>query len=195
MPFVRALRDARSSRRRHRHPPHRRRAGPRARVRAPVVRRRRRITHVVIAFIDITREVEAERGARRGARRRCSQAQRMESIGNLAGGIAHDFNNLLAVIRVLAGSCAAAEARPAGAARSSIRSTRPRRARVELTRSLLGFARRGKNLAARVSVNAVVIAMARPRASAPSIAGSRSIQERAGRARRRSATRRSSSRS
>src|SRR4051794_14600096 len=53
------------------------------------------ISHVIIAFIDITREVVAET-ARAESDRRLGRAQRMEAIGNLAGGIAHDFNNVLA---------------------------------------------------------------------------------------------------
>jgi nitrogen-specific signal transduction histidine kinase/CheY-like chemotaxis protein len=74
------------------------------------------------------------------------QAQRMESLGQLAGGIAHDFNNLLAVI--LNYSTFVTE--ELGAATESLKSARDDLGQVSLaaaraatlTRQLLAFARR-----------------------------------------------------
>jgi PAS domain S-box-containing protein len=72
------------------------------------------------------------------------QAQKMESIGTLAGGIAHDFNNILGTIVGYLGLLK--EELPAEGSlhryfevleRSAMRAS-------ELTRQLLGFARRGK---------------------------------------------------
>lgn len=72
------------------------------------------------------------------------QAQKMESIGTLAGGIAHDFNNILGTIVGYLGLLK--EELPPGSdlhryldvlERSALRAS-------ELTRQLLGFARKGK---------------------------------------------------
>lgn len=116
------------------------------------------ITHVVIAFFDITREVAAEK-ARAESERRLHRAQRLEAIGTLAGGIAHDFNNLTFGIKLIAADLAANESDPERREALSVIDEITERS-ATLTRSLLGFARRGKNRAVPVCLSDVIASMA-----------------------------------
>ncbi len=99
---------------------------------------------------------DTERRDARDARERkdqlqAQQAQRLESLGQLAGGVAHDFNNLLAVIlnyvsfvseelAAAAGPDAAQHLETASADLVQVKLAAERAAR--LTRQLLAFARR-----------------------------------------------------
>jgi two-component system, cell cycle sensor histidine kinase and response regulator CckA len=117
------------------------------------------ITHVVIAFIDISREVEAELG-RSEVEQRVRQMQRMDSIGILAGGIAHDFNNLLAAVKMIAAALRREEDDELKLAHLE-QIDQVTDSAAQLTRSLLGFARRGKHLAACLSLHDVTESVAR----------------------------------
>lgn len=70
------------------------------------------------------------------------QAQKMESVGRLAGGVAHDFNNLLTVIlgNAQLGMMKLDPAHPANSKFEEIRKAAEKSA--DLTRQLLGFARK-----------------------------------------------------
>ncbi len=112
------------------------------------------ISHVVIAFFDITREVAAER-ARAESEAQMRRGQRMEAVGKLAGGIAHDFNNILGAVRAIASTSLLAETDPDK--RESLKVIESATASAtQLTRSLLGFAGQGKNLAVPLAFDEVV---------------------------------------
>jgi len=115
------------------------------------------ITHVVIAFFDISLEVALAR-QRAETQERAQRAQRLESIGTLAGGVAHDFNNLIFGIKLVASELAlsATDAR----LRSDLQLIDGITERAAtLTRSLLGFARLGKHRSAPVSLHDVITGM------------------------------------
>ena len=120
------------------------------------------LTHVLEAFTDITREIEADR-ARVEGERRLARARRLEAIGQLVAGIAHDFNNLLTVTKLsvtwLRGKDVDTARQQALAQIEAVTDSG-----VELIRNLLGFARREKHMMAPTSLERVatsVVEMAR----------------------------------
>jgi signal transduction histidine kinase/CheY-like chemotaxis protein len=123
----------------------------------PVANAEGTITHVVIAFFDITREVAAER-ARADSEKQLHRAQRLEAIGTLAGGIAHDFNNLVFGIKLIAGELAASEQDPKTRAALELIDEITERS-ATLTKALLGFARRGKHRAVPVALDDLIEAL------------------------------------
>jgi signal transduction histidine kinase len=97
------------------------------------------------------RRESAARKEREQAQAQLLQAQRLESLGQLAGGVAHDFNNLLAVILSYASFVSEELATPSGpdwperleSARSDLgQITLAAERATSLTRQLLTFARR-----------------------------------------------------
>jgi PAS domain S-box-containing protein len=115
------------------------------------------ITHVVIAFFDVTMEMEAKR-QRAESEARLQRAQRMEAVGKLAGGIAHDFNNLLTAIRAIATRLAALEQDAERLVDLKTIDEVAERA-SSLTRQLTSFAKRDRKLAEAVSLNAMIGSM------------------------------------
>ncbi|OGP79983.1 MAG: hypothetical protein A2Z13_06330 [Deltaproteobacteria bacterium RBG_16_64_85] len=114
-------------------------------------------TLVLGQIIDITEQRELEG--------RLRQAQKMEAIGTLAGGIAHDFNN---IIQAILGYTSLLKGRFGGQEEAAAQVDAIEHAGLragELTRQLLGFARRGKLDVKPTDLNGVVekvVTMIRP---------------------------------
>jgi len=84
------------------------------------------------------------------------QSQKMESIGNLAGGIAHDFNNLLGGILGYASFVKKKISNQDPLYHSINSIERSAMQAAELTKQLLGFARRGKYQVKPINCNVLV---------------------------------------
>lgn len=96
---------------------------------------------------------------RKSMERQLVQAQKMEAVGQLSGGIAHDFNNLLSIVSLNSSilSRLGAESEQAPRSLDAIATAVSRGA--ELTRKLLGFARRETVETRSVSVNGFIQGM------------------------------------
>jgi two-component system, cell cycle sensor histidine kinase and response regulator CckA len=124
----------------------------------PIVREQRVVgMRGLVVDISETKRAEAER---RTLQEQLFQAQKMESIGALAGGVAHDFNNLLGAIQ----GCVDAMDLELGSdfeCRGDLVEIRGLVKRgAELTKGLLGFARRGKYDARPIDLNELMTATA-----------------------------------
>lgn len=102
---------------------------------------------VVVNYRDVTERNRLEEQLR--------QSQKLEAVGRLAGGIAHDFNNLLTIIL---GNLELVRSGADGGETDELLAATERAARqaAELTKQMLGFARRQPLRTANVDLNALV---------------------------------------
>jgi PAS domain S-box-containing protein len=117
-------------------------------------------TLVIASIRDISARVAAERESHRMQEElyqaRFRQAERLETIGQLAGGIAHDFNNLLAVILNYADFLI--EELAEGQQRQDVEEIQRAASRAaDLTRQLLIFARREVAQPQVLDVNEIIL--------------------------------------
>ncbi|MGE3955489.1 MAG: PAS domain S-box protein [Vicinamibacterales bacterium] len=122
-----------------------------------------RVTGIAVFGKDIT-EHKRNEAERERLEMQLLEAQKMESLGSLAGGVAHDFNNMLGGILGYADLLLQDE-HDAGRRHDLEAIVQAATRSAELTRKLLAFGRRGKNIVEPVDLDAIVadcVTMLRP---------------------------------
>ena len=109
-----------------------------------------------IGIVEGTRERKIAEEVKARLEERMQQSQKMEAIGLLAGGIAHDFNNLLVGIMGHADMLLLDAPRDSTTYQAAKTIGRAAERAAELTRQLLGFARKGKFQIVPVDLHAVI---------------------------------------
>jgi len=121
------------------------------------------IPHLLTVFRDIT-EWKRTQQERDRMQEQVQHAQRLDSLGSLAGGVAHDFNNMLGGIMGFADLLLEGERDPvrSGHLRAIVKAASRS---GELTRKLLAFGRKGRNLVEPVNLQSLAqecLALLRP---------------------------------
>jgi two-component system, cell cycle sensor histidine kinase and response regulator CckA len=119
----------------------------------------RRTSQLLVKNQELSEEIEERKSAERRRAElesRFQESQKMEAIGRLAGGIAHDFNNLLMGIQGNA-SLMLLKTKPDHPHYEKLKNTEQYVLRgSELTKQLLGFARRGKYQVSPTNLNTLI---------------------------------------
>ncbi len=116
----------------------------------------RRLVRAIGATRDVT-DAEAAAQERAELQAQLLQSQKLESVGRLAGGVAHDFNNILNII-IGCAEMAASEVNPTAVDGYLSEILKAATRSADLTRQLLGFARRQTVMPRVVDLNDFVAA-------------------------------------
>ncbi len=120
--------------------------------------------HEIIGVIGLVRDITERKQAEERQRLlelRLQQAQKLESLGQLAGGVAHDMNNVLGAILGLSSTHLEMQAQGSPVYQAFETITKAATRGGDMVNSLLGFARQSPSDLAEVDLNALLAEEAR----------------------------------